>query len=47
MNQFNMRFLEQNHRSSYTQQYIDILDAYRTIANKGILKKEPTNTKLV
>ena len=47
MNTFNNNLFKREHKSYYTQQDIDILDEYRTIANAGTLHSLPKNEQLV
>jgi hypothetical protein len=38
---FNKKLFKASHKSYYTQEDINILDEYRTIANTGMLSKKP------
>ena len=38
---FNKKLFKSSHKSSYTQEDINILDEYRTISNTGMLSKKP------
>ena len=45
MTVFNNRPFRQEHKSSYTQEDVDILDEYRTFANVGWLRPKPKSLK--